>query len=158
MNDSIETRVLSAIRRLIRATDLDAKKLARRTNLSISQLLVLELLVEYRELTIGGIAERVGLAQATVTGIVDKLERQYLISKQRDNDDRRQVKVRLTEQGRGFLEEAPVALQTRFLRNFAGLKEWEKLAILASLTRLADLMEAEDLEASPILDVGAIDI
>lgn len=158
MNEGIETHVLSAIRRLIRATDLNAKQLAKRTNLSISQLLVLELMAEYPELTIGGIAERVGLAQATVTGIVDLLERRSLISKQRSDNDRRQVKVSLTQQGQRFLDEAPVALQTKFLRNFVGLKDWEKLAILSSLNRLADLMEAEDLEASPILDVGAIDV
>ncbi|MGD8324236.1 MAG: MarR family transcriptional regulator [Gammaproteobacteria bacterium] len=158
MNDTIERQVLSAIRRLIRATDSNAKKLARRTNLSISQLLVLELLGERAELTIGGIAERVGLAQATVTGIVDTLARRSLVARQRGNDDRRVVEVSVTRKGREFLDKAPVALQTRFLRNFAALRGWEKMAILSSLERLADLMEVEDVEASPILDVGTLDV
>lgn len=145
------------MRRLMRATDLDAKRLARRTSLSTSQLLVMELLAADGELTIGGIAERVGLAQATVTVIVDRLGDRGLVSRRRSSEDRRQVRVDLTKEGRQLFARAPTALQTRFLRNFAALKKWEKLAVLSSLERLADLMEAKDLEASPVLDVGTID-
>ncbi len=157
MHDSLETQVLSALRRLIRATDLDSKGLARQTNLSTSQLLVMELLAASGELTVGGIAERVGLAQATVTAIVDRLGSRELVSRRRGNDDRRQVKVGLTAAGTALLERAPTALQTRFLRNFGPLRNWEKLAILAALARVADLMEVEDLDAYPVLDVGVID-
>jgi len=157
MNASIETEVLSALRRLIRAADLDAKKLARQTDLSTSQLLVMELLAGRGEMTVGGIAERVGLAQGTVTTMVDRLEARGLLSRRRGNSDRRTVKVDVTERGRGLLAKAPAALQTRFLENLRELKTWEKTAILAALQRLADLMEAEDLDASPVLDVGSID-
>ena len=157
MPESIETRVVSALRRLIRATDLDSKRLARQTNLSTSQLLVLELLAEGSTQTVGSIAERVGLAQATVTTMIDRLEQRDLVSRQRSDSDRRQVNVILTAAGRTLQQEAPTALQTRFLSNFATLQEWEKLAILSSLQRIADLMEAEHLDASPVLDVGTID-
>lgn len=157
MAPSMETEVLSALRRLIRATDLDAKKLARRTKLTTSQLLVLELLAASGELTVGGIAERVGLAQGTVTTMIDRLEKRDLVSRRKGNSDRRQVKVSLQEKGQRLLAEAPTALQTRFLDKFSGLREWEKTAILSSLQRLVDLMEAEALDASPVLDVGPID-
>ena len=157
MNEPIETRVLSAMRRLMRATDLDAKKLARQTNLSTSQLLVMELMAASGDLTVGRIAERVGLAQATVTAIVDRLADRGLVSRRRSDTDRRQVNVSLTAEGRQLFARAPTALQTRFLRNFEALRSWEKLAILASLERLADLMEAEHLDASPVLDVGSIE-
>ena len=157
MPESIETQVLTAMRRLIRATDLDSKRLARQTNLSTSQLLVLELLAEGSEQTVGSIGEQVGLAQATVTNMVDRLEERGLVSRVRSDEDRRQVRVTLTEAGRELRDQAPTALQTRFLANFSGLREWEKLSILASLRRVTDLMEAEDLDASPVLDVGVID-
>lgn len=157
MTLSVETEVLSALRRLIRATDLDARKLARQTKLTTSQLLVMELLASGVELTVGGIAERVGLAQGTVTTMIDRLEKRDLVSRRKGNSDRRQVKVSLKPEGRKLLAEAPTALQTRFLENFAGLQGWEKAAILSSLQRLVDLMEAEELDASPVLDVGPID-
>lgn len=157
MNDPIETEVLSALRRLIRATDLDAKQLARQTELSTSQLLVMELLATSGELTIGSVAERVGLAQATVTVIVDRLAGRALVARRRGDADRRQVNVGLTDAGRELVARAPTVLQTRFLGKFAALRSWEKLAILSALQRIADLMEVEDLDASPVLDIGNID-
>jgi DNA-binding MarR family transcriptional regulator len=157
METSIETRVLSAMRRLIRATDLDSKRLARQTNLSTSQFLVLELLSRDRPKTVGGIAEEVGLAQATVTNMLDRLEEKGLLTRARSDADRRQVNVLLTADGALLREHAPAALQTRFLTNFATLDEWERLMILSALNRIADLMEARDIEASPVLDVGIID-
>jgi DNA-binding MarR family transcriptional regulator len=157
MTTPIDTQVLSALRRLIRATDLDSKQLARQTNLSTSQLLVLELLAEGPPQTVGGIGERVGLAQATATSLIDRLEERGLVARQRSDTDRRQVHVILTDAGRTLQDQAPTALQTRFLDNFSRLRDWEKLAILSSLQRIADLMEAEHLDASPVLDVGTID-
>jgi DNA-binding MarR family transcriptional regulator len=157
MSAAIELQVLSALRRLIRATDLASKQLARETHLSMSQLLVMELLAEKPEQTVGSIAERVGLAQTTVTSLIDKLESRGLVRRTRSNADRRQVIVSLTEGGRALSGEAPTALQTTFLTNFEGLKDWEKTAILSSLERLADLMEARDLDAWPVLEVGSID-
>jgi len=157
MRTPIENEVLSAMRRLIRATDLDSKRLARRTNLSTSQLLVLELLAQEATQTVGSIAEQVGLAQASVTNMVDRLEERGLVERRRNDADRRQVNVILTGAGRELLNQAPTVLQNRFLANFNELKEWEKTAILASLLRVADLMEAEDLVAWPVLDVGSLD-
>lgn len=157
MSMPIDSQVLSALRRLIRATDLDSKRLARQTNLSTSQLLVLGLLAESAPQTVGSVAERVGLAQGTVTSMVDRLAERGLVARQRGDTDRRQVRVILTAAGRTLQDQAPTALQTRFLDNFSALREWEKLAILSSLQRIADLMEAEHLDASPVLDVGTID-
>jgi DNA-binding MarR family transcriptional regulator len=157
MTMPIEAEVLSALRRLIRATDLDSKRVARQTNLSTSHLLVLGLLAEGDAQTVGSIAEHVGLAQGTVTSMVDRLEERGLVARQRSDMDRRQVHVILTTAGRTLQDQAPTALQTRFLDNFSALQEWEKLAILSSLKRIADLMEAEHLDASPVLDVGTID-
>jgi len=154
--DRLEIQVLSALRRLIRATDLDAKNLARQTNLSTSQLLVMEILAADGQLSIGRIAGRVGLAQATVTVIVDRLAERELVVRRRSDADRRLVVVNLTKQGSELFARAPTALQMTFVRNFTQLKGWEKTAILSSLQRLADLMEVEDLDASPVLDVGTI--
>lgn len=157
MSEPIEIQVISAMRRLIRATDLDSKQLARQTNLTTSQLLVLELLAEASPQTVGSMAERVGLAQATVTSLLDRLEERGLIRRERSDTDRRQVNVELTEEGRSLERQTPAALQTRFLSNFASLQEWEKTMILSALQRIAELMEARDLDAYPVLDVGSID-
>ena len=155
-DEVLEKQVLTALRRVLRATDLDAKSLARQTGLTTSQLLVLELLSMAGELTVGGIAYKVGLTQGTVTSMIDKLQQRGLVVRRRGSADRRQVKVSLTPEGREMVARAPTALQTRFLEEFSGLQDWERHAIVAALQRVADLMGAEKLDASPVLDVGQI--
>lgn len=155
--DSVETRVITALRRLIRATDLDAKQIAQKTGLTASQLLVLELLADRGELTVSAIAKRVGLTQGTVTTMTERLQGRGLLNRRRAASDRRQVKISLSQDGGKLLKNAPTRLQTRFLREFHDLPEWEKHAILSALMRLADLMGVENLDASPVLGVGSID-
>ena len=82
----LDNAVLSALRRLIRAADLDARDLARQTGLSTSQLLVLELLDATGELTVGSIAREVGLAQGTVTSLIDRLVERGLLCRRRAQD------------------------------------------------------------------------
>jgi DNA-binding MarR family transcriptional regulator len=154
---SVETKVITALRRLIRATDLDAKQIAQKTGLTVSQLLVLELLADRGELTVGAIAERVGLTQGTVTTMTERLQGRGLVNRRRAATDRRQVKINLSNDGAELLKNAPMRLQTRFLGEFHELPQWEKYAILSALMRLADLMGVKDLDAAPVLDVGSID-
>lgn len=155
MTRDLDNEVLIALRRLIAATELDSKNLARSTGLTTSQLLVLDLLAHESELTVSAVASRVGLAQGSVTTIIDRLETQGLVSRRRDETDRRQVRLVLTEEGSKRVYDAPIVLQTRFLRAFGTLRDWEKHGILAALQRLVDLMDVEELAASPILEVGA---
>jgi DNA-binding MarR family transcriptional regulator len=89
--------------------------------------------------------------------MIDRLEEKGLVTRKRNDSDRRQVNVMLTEKGRSIQQQAPTALQTRFLENFSKLQEWEQMAILSSLQRVGVLLEAKDLEAWPVLDVGNID-
>lgn len=156
-SSELGSAVLVALRRIIRATDSSAKNLARETGLTTSQLLVLQLLEVDSEATIGNIAKQVNLNQATVTSIVDRLEKRGLVTRHKGEQDRRQVFVRLARGGRQTLEEAPRLLQSIFLENFSRLAEWEQTYVLAAVERIAHLMNATSLDASPVLDIGAVD-
>ena len=50
-------------------------------------------------LTMGEIAQRVGVSEKTITGVVDRLERDGYVQRERDAGDRRVVRVRLTPAG-----------------------------------------------------------
>jgi DNA-binding MarR family transcriptional regulator len=154
---NVGSAVLIALRRIIRATDFSAKHLARETELTTSQLLVLQLLAHDRDMKIGEIAKHVNLNQATVTTIVDRLEERGLVERQKGKQDRRQVFVAVTSQGRHTLDQAPKLLQSTFLENFAKLADWEQIYILSAVERVAHLMNAAYIDASPVLDIGAID-
>ena len=68
-----------------------------------------------------------------------------------------EVHVHLTEAGQTLLHSAPTALQQEFVNRFNALPDWEQSMILASLQRIAHMMNAQDIDASPFLDTGELD-
>ena len=150
-------QVLTAIRRLIRATDLHSRKITRMAGLTSSQLILLKMVRDVAGATIGELATSISLSQATATTILDRLEQEGLVKRERSEQDRRKVFVRLTDEGQAVLERAPEPLQETFIRQFSALKDWERSMILASLQRVAEMMDAQDIDASPMLDVGSLD-
>lgn len=154
--DSID-QVLIAVRRVIRATDLQSKYLVRTTGLTTPQILILHTINAQQELTIGQLAKAISLSQATVTTIIDRLESRQLISRIRSASDKRKVYLELSDAGRDTLSKAPPLLQEQFIRQFSALAQWEQSMILASLQRVAEMMDAQHIDASPVLDIGTLD-
>ena len=64
---------------------------------------LLALLNEGDGLTIGTISLKQGLDAPTVTGIVNRLEHNGLVERRHDKEDRRVVKVYLTDEGRDII-------------------------------------------------------
>ncbi len=60
------------------------------------------------EVTVGRLGAEVGLSPASVTRLVDRLEKRGLVSRSRDAEDRRRVDVRLTSHGERVLGESKV--------------------------------------------------
>ena len=145
-----------ALRRITRAIDLHSKKLQRETGLTTSQLLVLEAIVKLDASTPSHIAKEVQLSQATVTNLVDRMERNELVIRLKSSADKRVVEVQLTPKGKEMVELAPEPLQSGFLREYRKLERWEQHQLIASMQRVAVLMDAEDIDASPILTTGEV--
>ena len=93
-------------------------------------------------------------SQATVTALVDKLERQGLVTREKSLIDGRQKNIVITPAGRQTIETAPDPLQQRYVRKFCALQDWEQAMLVASLERVAALLDAEDMDAAPVLASG----
>jgi len=102
-------------------------------------------------LTATEVANAVSLSQATITTIVSKLEERELVKRERSKVDKRRVHVSLSEAGREVLKEAPKPLQESFSRRFEALPRWEQHQLVSSLERIALMMDAEGLDAAPVL-------
>lgn len=149
--------VLIALRRVIRATDLHSKYLAKTTSLTSPQILLLQSLRDKGQITIGELANEMSLSQATVTTIVDRLEKRELVYRMRSESDKRKVHVHLTDKALEILKKAPIPLQEQFTRQFGDLQEWEQTMIISALKRVAQMMDAQHIDASPVLDIGLLD-
>lgn len=149
--------MLKAIRRVIRATDLHSRHVTKIAGLTSSQLILLKVVRDQSLATIGELATSISLSQATLTNILDRLESNGLVIRERSDEDKRKIRVRLTEAGRKAVDIAPEPLQDTFIRQFGALKDWERSMILSSLQRVAEMMDAGDIAAAPMLDVGILD-
>lgn len=147
--------LLLALRKVIRATDLYSKKLNKLTGLTAPQLLILrEISFAEDGITASAVAQNITLSPATVSNVIDRLEQRELITRTRSTTDRRRVELTLTEQGRERLAAAPRPLQEDFIERFHALQDWEQSQLLAAMQRIAAMMDAHQLEAAEILEVG----
>lgn len=157
MRDPQIEAVLIALRRVMRATDLHSRELARSTGLTAPQLLLLQNIDQLGKVGVGELAQEMSLSQATVTSILDRLEDRGYVQREKSAEDRRKVITALTHKGREAVKDAPVPLQQRFVERFGKLASWEQHQLIAALERVATMMDAQDMDASPVLDTGALD-
>jgi len=159
-NQKMQSRsetALIALRRILRATELNARALARQSGLTTSQLIILQIIGRMNHAVPSAIAREASLTQATVTSLIDKLELHGMVERRRDTEDRRRVLIELTDAGKRALSDAPDLLQDRFEARFSKLADWEQSSLIAALERIAYILDAESIDAAPVLDVGAID-
>lgn len=153
---SLEDQVLVALRRITRAIDLHSRGLMQEIGLTAPQLASLQTIAKAQPITVGALAKSIHLSQATMTGILSRLEARDLVSRSRRGEDKRTVVVELTPQGQAVLKNAPSLLQDRFRRELLKLHEWEQTQMLSTLQRIASMMDAEDIDASPVLSAGEV--
>ena len=149
--------VLISIRKIIQCIDINSRSLVKRVGLTGPQLIILQEVSASDGVYIGEVAKAISLSQATVTGVVERLEKRGLVVRQRSDVDRRRVMVQTTDTGRALLETAPPLMQEAFVGKFSELKDWEQSMILSSLQRLVSLMDAKQLDVGPFLATGPIE-
>ena len=154
---SVSDNVIINLRKIIRAIDMNSKKLIKRVGLTGPQLVLLHEIARSGEITAGEIARAVSLSQATVTGILERLEKRGLLVRQRSERDKRRIMVSITEAGRQILEKGPPLMQEAFVEKFSSLQDWEQTMILSALQRLVSIMDAKAIDASPFLSTGPVD-
>jgi MarR family transcriptional regulator, organic hydroperoxide resistance regulator len=101
-------RVLEAIIYLYTESRRITKEMARRADLTGPQLTVVKMLEQIGELSLSELSERIRAQNSTVTGIIDRMEREGLVTRERSREDRRVVFIRLTNKGRKLAEDVPV--------------------------------------------------
>ncbi|MFZ5587572.1 MAG: MarR family winged helix-turn-helix transcriptional regulator [Thermodesulfobacteriota bacterium] len=126
MPASHDADILDSLRHISRALDILSRSLAARCRLTAPQLICLRALIDEPALTPGQLARRMALSQATVAGILDRLEDRGLV-------ERRRVLLYATAAGR------------RLAGGLVRLQPQEREPIAAVLRQVAGMME----EAAP---------
>lgn len=150
----LEDSVLRSLRRIIQAVDVHSRQIVRDYGVTGPQLACLRQVARSGPVSAGKLARAVSLRPATLSGILDRLEVQAWIRRDRTADDRRLVVVSLTPAGNRLVGRAPPPLQEAFLRRFRALASSDRRRIDAVLRELVTMMAAEEFDAAPMLVPG----
>ena len=148
---------LIALRQIQRKTELAARRLAQMAGLTPSQLVVMQILKDRGETSAGELSRLTQLKHATITSLTDKLVARGYVTRRKVESDKRKVWLDLTAAGETGLAAAPDLLQEVFEARFNALPDWQQSMLVAVLERVSALLDAEDLDAAPVLDIGALD-
>jgi DNA-binding MarR family transcriptional regulator len=100
-------------------------------------------------LTMGELARRLGVTEKTVTGVVDRLEREGHIQRERITLDRRVVRCRLTEQGQKTWQLLDRCVNEAMVQMLGLLDGGDRKALFRILEKLVRRLESAAADAPP---------
>lgn len=83
----------------------NGRKILHHYPITSPQFIALQWLLEEGDLTVGELSNRISHAFSTTTDLVDRLEKNELVERVRDTNDRRVVRIHLLEKGKHIIEE-----------------------------------------------------
>jgi DNA-binding MarR family transcriptional regulator len=136
-----DREIMLALRELVMATERERLRLAREVlGIGVNELVACGYIATTGPHTPSEIAERLQITTASVTELVDRLERNGLVRRVRHPTDRRKLLVTLTELG----DQRAELMQERFARamgqSAAGLTAAERETVLNFLRTATDLI------------------
>ena len=123
LHDEIKDEVVVALRRIARAIDLHSRHLAQEFGLTGPQAVLLKELTRKGEMHVAELAKSINLSHATVTDILNRLEKRGLVDRTRSSADRRRVLVKPTRESVALVDKSPPLLQDRFSAELEKLED-----------------------------------
>ncbi len=101
-------------------------------------------LIRHGDLTMGALCRRLYLASSTVTDLIDRMERDDLVERVRDDKDRRVIRLHVKPKGHQLLKKV-MAARLRYLNKILdSLSDQQQEVLLSSLHRLYELMTKQE--------------
>ena len=139
------SEIMNDIRRVFQAVNDHSKKAERETGITGPQLWTIKIIGDLSEVRVSDLAKRMYLNPSTVVGILDRLESHGFVKRVRSNDDRRAVKVQLTDTGKEILIRAPEVASGLLVSGLEVLPSKELRYIAVTLEKLVCILGAQEL-------------
>jgi len=107
-------------------------------DVSVTQCYAVETLVKRGALRLQLLAEEMFLDKSTASRVIDALERKGYVSRVEDDEDRRAVKIQVTDAGRGLYEKIRgdlIAEERAMIENLSAEARQGALTLLRQITR-----------------------
>jgi DNA-binding MarR family transcriptional regulator len=147
MSSSRKVQDLDLIVETVIYLQTEARRLARqecaRVGVSPTQLNVIKLIDQLGALSLSELAMRLQTQNATVTGIIDRMDEAGLVTRERSPEDRRVWHVRLTEQGQKIAHDVQIGPWDTLRRAVDALDRKKQQQLVALLREVAAFVTAE---------------
>ncbi|MBN1383163.1 MAG: MarR family transcriptional regulator [Deltaproteobacteria bacterium] len=142
-NENLISDIINNVRRLFQIVNEQSKKAEKETGITGPQLWAIKVIGDAISIKISDLAKRMYLHPATVVGILDRLESQRLVLRERSTKDRRVVNVRLTDQGDNLLKNAPEVAQGLLVEGLEAFSAEKLKMIDDGLESLVEILGAQ---------------
>jgi DNA-binding MarR family transcriptional regulator len=139
--DSYVAEIDKLIRRVSFVIKCRGRDILDEFNITIPQFNALLLLRENGDMTIGDLGSKMYLASSTATDLIDRMERDGLVVRERDSSDRRVVRLHMQEKGHQMIREVMENRKRYLSEILSHLSPDEKEALKQSLESLYVLMK-----------------
>jgi DNA-binding MarR family transcriptional regulator len=146
------SETVQSLRRIFKAIQDYSQEVSNSFGITGPQLWALKTISHHACLALGDLSRKMYLHPSTVTGVIDRLEHKGYVARDRDPDDRRVVKVKLTPAGEDLVVKAPNPVQGKMIYGLMKLSEHELNVIYESVKKLAEIAEAENVKATFFFD------
>lgn len=116
-NELAEQAIIDTERKLRRIAGMikqNGRKILTNYPITSPQFIALQWMIDGNDLTIGELSKKIGLAFSTTTDLVDRMEKNKLVERIRDTDDRRVVRIRVLDKGVTIIKEV-IAKRQQYL-------------------------------------------
>ncbi|WGS64088.1 MarR family winged helix-turn-helix transcriptional regulator [Marinitoga aeolica] len=110
-------------------------------DITSSQWLVLGVLLKNGKMTMSKLSKYVGLSNSTVSGIVDRLERQGYVVRIRDEKDRRKVYVKVTDKFNEVAKKSHMSIEKSIEKKLKNISEEDINKVIEGLKILKKIFE-----------------
>lgn len=136
-------RIVEAVIYLYTESRRITKDLARAYGMTGPQVTALKLLEGFGDLSLSALSEQMSAKNSTITGLVDRLEREALVVRGRSPTDRRVTLIRLSDKGRSLAAEIPVTAMEIFANALRSLDTEERDQLRRLLRKLTDRVQKD---------------
>ncbi|MFC5466776.1 MarR family winged helix-turn-helix transcriptional regulator [Lederbergia graminis] len=107
------------------------------------QFVALQWLFEEGNMTIGDLSQKMYLAFSTTTDLIDRMEKKELVTRMKDPNDRRVVRIQLLEKGEKIIDEV-IKKRQKYLQDILGDYSADEVILLKdNLSKLHQQMRKE---------------
>ncbi|MEX2355575.1 MAG: MarR family transcriptional regulator [Thermaerobacterales bacterium] len=120
------------------------RQLLRNFDITPPQFNALLVLNQYNNITMGELCNRLYLASSTVTDLIDRMEKNGLVIRGRDPQDRRVIRLRILAKGKALIDQVMEARKVYLSAMLGRIEPVEREQLLTALQHLHELMTHEE--------------